>query len=55
MGRKLGKLKQKRVTSDYGDFHIASLEGTQEQIVAVVEIIKNVKSFLADKEIFESR
>lgn len=55
MGRKLGKLKQKRETSDYDDFYIASLEEAQEQIAAVVEIIKNVKSFLADKEIFESR
>lgn len=53
LGRKLSRLKQKRETSDYDDFYIASFEEAEEQIQTTALIIEYVKTYLNEKEIFE--
>ena len=40
IGKKLGRLKQERETSDYDDFYIASKEESERQIAVAEEFIK---------------
>lgn len=53
MGYLLARLQKKRETSDYDDFYIASIEEAQEQIEAAYNRLKEVKSYLQDKNLFE--
>ena len=46
MGRKIGRLQQKREKSDYDDFYIASREETTEQIENAKEIIVVIREYL---------
>ena len=51
IGKKLGRLKQARETSDYDDFYIASLAETTEQYRAAEMIVAEVKRYLSKKGI----
>lgn len=51
LGRCLGRLKQKRETSDYDDFYVASMEEAQEQIQAAEFILGNIKCYLENMDI----
>lgn len=51
IGKKLGRLKQARETSDYDDFYIASLAETTEQYRAAEMIVAEVKKYLSKKGI----
>ena len=51
IGKKLGRLKQARETSDYDDFYIASLAETTEQYRAAEMIVAEVKRSLSKKGI----
>ncbi len=46
IGRKVGRLQQKREKSDYDDFYLASKEETMEQIVNANEVIAAIKEYL---------
>lgn len=46
IGKKLGRLKQERETSDYDDFYIASAVDATEQYAAAEFIITEVKQYL---------
>ena len=46
IGKKLAHLQQKRETSDYDDFYVASLEEANEQYFDAEAIIKAVKEHL---------
>ena len=46
IGKKLGRLKQERETSDYDDFYIASAADATEQYAAAEFIITEVKQYL---------
>ena len=46
LGKKLGRLKQERETSDYDDFYIASAADATEQYAAAEFIITEVKQYL---------
>ncbi|MDO4262161.1 MAG: HEPN domain-containing protein [Eubacteriales bacterium] len=50
IGKRLGRLKRKRETSDYDDFYVASCEEAKEQYEAAELIVKSVQSFLKEKE-----
>ena len=45
IGKKLGRLKQERETSDYDDFYIASAADATEQYAAAEFIITEVKQY----------
>ena len=49
IGKKLGRLKQERETSDYDDFYIASSTDAEEQYAAAEFIIAEVKQYLDGK------
>ncbi|MDE7287534.1 MAG: HEPN domain-containing protein, partial [Lachnospiraceae bacterium] len=49
IGRKVGRLQQKREKSDYDDFYLASKEETIEQIESANEVIANIKNIWARK------
>ena len=51
IGKKLGRLKQERETSDYDDFYIASSTDAEEQYAAAELIIAEVKKYLDRKNI----
>lgn len=51
IGKKLGRLKQERETSDYDDFYIASSTDAAEQYVAAELIITEVKKYLKGKNV----
>lgn len=51
IGRKLGRLKQKRETSDYDDFYIAYADEAIEQYKAAEQIIEAVKAYLSNANI----
>lgn len=51
IGKLLGRLKQKRETSDYDAFYIASREETEEQLKAAEAIIQSIHSYLKEKGI----
>ena len=51
IGKKLGRLKQERETSDYDDFYIASSTDAEEQYAAAELIIVEVKKYLDRKNI----
>jgi uncharacterized protein (UPF0332 family) len=51
-GRKLARLQKKREASDYDDFYLASADEAKEQIVSAEYIIREVKKYLTQKEIF---
>ncbi len=46
IGRKIGRLQQKREKSDYDDFYLASKEETAEQIANANEIIMVIREYL---------
>ena len=46
----IGRCKQKRETSDYDDFYIASQEEAEEQINTAHEVIEAVRKWCAEKE-----
>lgn len=49
LGRKLGRLQQKREKSDYDDFYIASFEEAKEQIEIAEFAIHKIESYLHSK------
>ena len=51
IGKKLGRLKQERETSDYDDFYIASSTDAEEQYATAELIIVEVKKYLDRKNI----
>lgn len=51
IGKKLGRLKQERETSDYDDFYIASAADATEQYAAAEFIITEVKKYLDGKNV----
>ena len=51
IGKKLGRLKQERETSDYDDFYIASAADATEQYAAAEFIITEVKQYLDGKNV----
>lgn len=51
IGRKLGRLKQERESSDYDDFYIASLSETTEQLETAKKIVLAVQEYLTVKGI----
>ena len=54
IGKRLGRLKRKRETSDYDDFYVASYEEAEEQYEAAELIVKSIQKYLEDKEILKS-
>ena len=46
IGRKLGRLKQERESSDYDDFYIASLNEATEQMETAKMIVQAVQEYL---------
>ena len=53
LGRRLGRLKKKRETSDYDDFYVASYSEASEQYEAAELIVKNVQEYLKKKQILK--
>ena len=51
LGKKLGRLKQERETSDYDDFYIASLTDAMEQYAVAEFIITEIRQCLNTKNI----
>lgn len=51
IGKRLGRLKRKRETSDYDDFYVASYDEAREQYESAELIIKNIRGFLNNKNI----
>lgn len=51
IGKRLGRLKRKRESSDYDDFYVASCDEALEQFEAAELIVKNVKVYLKDRGI----
>lgn len=51
IGRKIGRLQQKREKSDYDDFYLASKEETIEQIESADEVIAAIKKYLAKEKL----
>lgn len=49
IGKKLGRLKQERETSDYDDFYIASFADATEQYGAAASIIDEIGKYLKGK------
>lgn len=47
IGKKLGRLKQERESSDYDDFYMASLSDATEQLKVAELIIDAVKEYLS--------
>lgn len=54
IGKRLGRLKRKRETSDYDDFYIASHDEALEEYEAAKQIVKSVQEFLVSKRILDS-
>ena len=50
-GKKLGRLKQERESSDYDDFYVASLTDATDQYNSAKLIIDEIEKYLADKSI----
>ena len=50
-GKKLGRLKQERESSDYDDFYVASLTDPTDQYNSAKLIIDEIEKYLADKSI----
>lgn len=53
IGRKLGRLKQERESSDYDDFYIASASDAMEYHETAQLIVKAVRDYLIDKKIIQ--
>ena len=51
MGKKLGRLKQERESSDYDDFYVASLTDATDQYNSSKLIIDEIEKYLAEKGI----
>lgn len=51
MGKKLGRLKQERESSDYDDFYVASLTDAEEQYKSASLIIDEIEKYLTEKNI----
>lgn len=51
-GKRLGRLKRKRETSDYDDFYMVSYDEAQEQYEAAKLIVKDVQKFLKIKQFY---
>lgn len=49
IGKKTGRLQQKREKSDYDDFYLSSKEETAEQIENAKEIIAVIQKYLKEK------
>lgn len=54
IGKKLGRLKQERESSDYDDFYMASVSDAVEQFETAKMIVAAVESYLLEKEILKS-
>jgi uncharacterized protein (UPF0332 family) len=46
IGRGLGRLKQIREKSDYGNFHIASFEEAEQQVIVAETVIQSIVKFI---------
>ena len=51
MGKKLGRLKQERESSDYDDFYVASLTDATDQYNSAKLIIDEIEKYLIEKNI----
>lgn len=51
IGKRLGRLKRKRESSDYDDFYVASYDEALEQFEAAGLIVNSVKTYLKDRGI----
>ena len=51
IGKKLGRLKQERESSDYDDFYMASASDAVEQFETAKMIVSAVENYLAEKDI----
>lgn len=51
LGKKLGRLKQERESSDYDDFYVASLTDATDQYNSAKLIIDEIEKYLAEKSI----
>ncbi len=51
MGKKLGRLKQERESSDYDDFYVASLTDATAQYKSAKLIIDEIEKYLAENSI----
>ena len=51
MGKKLGRLKQERESSDYDDFYVASLTDATDQYNSSKLIIDEIEKYLVEKSI----
>lgn len=51
MGKKLGRLKQERESSDYDDFYVASLTDAIDQYNSAKLIIDEIEKYLVEKSI----
>lgn len=50
-GKRLGRLKRKRESSDYDDFFIASYDEAMEQYEAAEMVVSDVRNYLHEKGI----
>ena len=55
IGRKLGRLKQERESSDYDDFYIASANDAVEYFENAKFIVEAVKRYLLDKGVIQEQ
>ena len=54
IGKKLGRLKQERESSDYDDFYMASANDAVEQFETAKLIVSAVESYLAEKDVIRN-
>ena len=54
IGRKLGRLKQERESSDYDDFYMASASDAVEQFETAKLIVAAVESYLSEKDVISN-
>ena len=52
IGKKLGRLKQERESSDYDDFYMASASDAVEQFETAKMIVAAVENYLSEKVVF---
>lgn len=54
IGKRLGRLKRKRETSDYDDFYVASYDEAKEQYEAAELIVNSIRELLEDKDVLKT-
>lgn len=54
IGRKLGRLKQERESSDYDDFYMASASDAVEQFETAKLIVEAIESYLSEKDVISN-